>query len=361
MYGIEQPSSPRRGLWVIIGVVVLVLILAGLFFAFYSLVLKKDDEQATPEVTVIMTQTTLVEEKATDTVLPPSPTNTATSAPAAEATTPTSRPTAVPPTDTPMPTPTLRPPPEVITIGVRARVDIGVGLTLNLRDQPTRTGNAIAQLGHGTEVDVFDGPQEADGLRWWNVNGGEDRIGWVVDAFGEEVWLVPVAWSDQATPLTPTLSAEPTLTPTLAPPTAAPVLTPTATATTAALVTPTAIPEVTPTAAPEVTPTAAPEVTPTATATPVLTPTATPEGGIPSPTVGGRAQVTTQYQFINLRDGPGLGSETISQLANGTVVTILEGPEESDGYTWWKVDDGQGNVGWAAERTAAEVLLSPVP
>jgi hypothetical protein len=339
MYGIEQPSSQRRGLWVIIGVVVLVLILAGLFFAFYTLVLKKDDEPATPEVTVIMTQTTVVEEKATDTALPPSPTDTATSEPEAE--TPTLRPTAVPPTDTPMPTPTLRPPPEVITIGVRARVDIGVGLTLNLRALPTRTGNAIAQLAHGTEVDVFDGPQEADGLRWWNVNGGEDRIGWVVDAFGEEAWLVPIAWSDQATPLTPTLTAEPTLTPTLAPPTATPVLTPTAT--------------------PTLTPTAIPEVTPTATATPVLTPTATPEGGIPSPTVGGRAQVTTQYQFINLRDGPGLGSETIGQLANGTVVTILEGPEASDGYTWWKIDDGQGNVGWAAERTVAEVLLSPVP
>jgi hypothetical protein len=76
--------------------------------------------------------------------------------------------------------------------------------------------------------------------------------------------------------------------------------------------------------------------------------------------VGGRAQVTTRYQFINLRGEPGLGTEPIGQLANGTIVEILEGPEEADDLRWWRVEDDEGNTGWAAERVPGEVLLTPI-
>ena len=335
MYGIEQPSSQRRGLWVIIGTLIIMAILAALFFAFYSLVIKKDDDSSTPDVTVITTPTDVAE--VTDTA-PPSPTDTATTDTAtSEPTSPTTAivaPSAIPPTDTPLPSPTLRPPPEAITIGVKVRVDIGEGLALNLRDEPTLNGNLITQLAHGVEVPVIDGPEKVGDLRWWNVDGGEGNVGWVVDALGGEIWLLPAGWADQPPAVEPTIESP------LAPPTAAPVVTPTATAT------------------PTLSPTLPPEITPTD--TPVLTPTDTPQGGIPSPTIGGRAQVSTQYQFINLRDAAGLGTETIGQLANGTTVTILEGPEEMDGLRWWKVDDGQGNVGWAAERIGAEVLLVPI-
>jgi hypothetical protein len=353
MYGIEQPSSQRRGLWAIIGIVVLVLIIGGVSFVGYNLILDKDGETSTPEVTVIKTQ--VVAEAATDTVPPPPPTDTATSAPDTrpETTPTTTAPTAVPLTDTPTPIPTLRPLPEVITIGVRAQVSIGADYTLNLRDQPSQAGTVINQLADGTEVDVLQGPEQDGDLRWWKVNGGAGYLGWVVDAFGGETWLTPVNWTDQVTSTIP-LEAEPTLTPTLESPTAAPV------------VTPTVAPEATPMPAPTtaLTPTATSETLPTAspvvTATPVLSPTATPEGGIPSPTVGGRAQVTTQYQYINLRDEPGQGTNVIGQLANGTVVTILDGPQDVDDLRWWKVQDDQGNVGWAAERVGAEVLLVPI-
>lgn len=330
MYGVGGSSPQRRGWLAIIGVIVLVLILAGLFFAFYKLVLQKDESPA-PEVTATVLQ---VVEVATNTA--PPPTDTAPAAPPETATL-TPVPT-VPPTDTPLPSPTLRPPPEAITVGVRARVNIGDGLALNLRDQPALSGNVITQLENEDQVDVVDGPEEVGDLRWWNVNGGEERVGWVVDAFGGDVFLAPVDWSDQA-PALPALA-----------PTAAPTLT-------ATLPAPTAAPVVTPTAVPTLAPTTAPEITPTATL--VLTPTATPEGGVPSPTVGGRAQVTTKYQFINLRAEAGLGAETVGKLDNGTIVTILEGPEEADGLRWWKVQDGQGNSGWAAERVGAEVLLVP--
>jgi hypothetical protein len=350
MYGVGQSPPQRRGWLVIIGVLLLVLVVLGLFFAFYTVVLKKDGESPAPEVTLTMVQVVSPAGTAAPSATVPPPTDTAT---------PTRIPTSTP-TDTPMPTPTLRPPPEAITIGVRARVNISEGLALNLRDLPTLSGSTvITRLVAETQVDVFDGPEDVGDMRWWNVNGGTGRVGWVVEAFGGETWLVPVGWTDQLPPLStalPVVTPTATVTPTLAPvATATLEVTPEATP----VLTPTVAPEVTPEATPVLTPTVAPEVTPEA--TPVLTPTATPEGGIPSPTVGGRAQVTTRYQFVNLRPEPGLGKEPIGQLQNGTIVTILEGPEEADGFRWWKVDDGQGNIGWAAERVAGEVLLTPLP
>lgn len=324
MYGVGQSSPRRRGITIIIGVMVLVLVVGGLFYAFYSLVLT--EESATPTPAPAVTATRQSVSSPTQTI--PPPTDTAGLLPATSTATPTTA-----PTKTLQPTATVRPPPEVITVGVRARVNISEGLALNLRDLPTVSGSSvITELVAGARVDVVDGPEDVGDLRWWNVNGGLGRIGWVVEAFGGETWLVPFGWTDELEPLSTPVATE------------TPILTPTATA-------PAATPEVTPT----VTSTSAP------TATPVLTPTATPEGGIPSPSVGGSAEVTTRFQFINLREAPGLSAETIGQLQNGTVVTILEGPEEADDLRWWKVEDQEGNVGWAAERVAGEVLLAPIP
>jgi hypothetical protein len=319
----------------IVGVVVLVLMLGGLSFAFYTLVIKKDGESPTPEATPTMIQ---IAAAATDTAPAPTAAATATSRSA----TPTTIPTVLP-TDTPLPTPTLRPPPEVITIGVRARVNLSEGLSLNLRDLPSLSGSTvITQLVAQAEVDVVEGPEDEGERRWWSVDGGAGRAGWVVEALGDDVLLLPVGWTDQMSPLgTAAPAATPTLTPTLA---ATATLTPTATTAPQATPTVAATPAVTPTTSP-ITPTVAP----------------TPEGGIPSPSVGGRARVTTQYQFINLRAEAGLGAERVGELANGTVVAVLEGPEEVDGLRWWRVDDGQGNTGWAAERVGGEVLLVPVP
>jgi hypothetical protein len=38
---------------------------------------------------------------------------------------------------------------------------------------------------------------------------------------------------------------------------------------------------------------------------------------------------------------------------------VIEGPQTADGFTWWQVDDGQGNIGWVAERDAETEWLSP--
>ncbi len=331
MYGVGQPAPRRRGLLVVIGVIALALVLVLLFFAFYQLVLKDDSATSTPSPEVTATEQVAIN-PTEDSV--PSSTTTATSKPVPA--TPTTLPTLAP-TLTSEPTATLRPPAKVITIGVRARVNISEGLAINLRDQPTLSGSTvITQLVAGSEVDVVDGPEEADDLIWWNVNGGGEKAGWVVEGFAGETWLVPIGWSDELPPLE---DSTPTATPTVA----APEATPTVTATTTPTLPLTATPEITPTV------------------TPVLTPTVTPEGGIPSPTVGGQARVTTKFEFVNLRTGPGLSSDVIGQLADGTTVTILEGPEEADNLRWWRVDDGQENVGWAAERVGQEVFLVPIP
>jgi hypothetical protein len=200
---------------------------------------------------------------------------------------------------------------------------------------PTLSGSTvITRLAASTAVDVTGGPEDVGDLRWWNVNAPQNQSGWMVEAFGGETWLVPIGWTDQMEPL-PT-----------AVPTATPVPEATATLEATAAVTPT----LEPTATPEITATAAPDVTPTATL----------EGEVPSPTVGGRAQVMTRFEFINLRSAPGLASETIGQLDDGTIVTILDGPEEADDIRWWQVEDEEGNVGWAAERVASEVFLVPI-
>jgi hypothetical protein len=330
MYGVGQSSPQKRGPGVIIGVMVLVLLVGGLFYVFYSLVLDNQTETSTPSPAI--TTTAQAVSLATETI--PPMTNTVTAIPATATTTPTRT-----PTHTPEPTATLLPPPEVITVGVRARVNISEGLAINLRDMPSLSGSTvITQLVANARVDVIGGPEDVGDLRWWNVDGGPARIGWMVEAFGGETWLVPEGWVAQMPPLytpVPTNTPEPA---------------PTATLAATAAITPTETPTVAATATPEL----------TATATVVLTPTATPEGGISSPTVGGRAQVTTRFEFVNLRETPGLGGETVGQLANGTIVTILEGPEEADNLRWWRVEDSEGNVGWAAERVAGEVLLVPI-
>jgi len=44
---------------------------------------------------------------------------------------------------------------------------------------------------------------------------------------------------------------------------------------------------------------------------------------------------------------PGVvGTDVISVLANGTVVTITGAFQEADGYTWWPISLEDGTTGW---------------
>ena len=93
-------------------------------------------------------------------------------------------------------------------------------------------------------------------------------------------------------------------------------------------------------------------VTPTvATATPTfpfVIATAESTSRAATPTVKPRtAVVATAGGALRVRPEPGLAGEPVGTLQNGTIVTIIGGPQERDDYQWWQI---QTNTieGWAA-------------
>ncbi len=117
--------------------------------------------------------------------------------------------------------------------------------------------------------------------------------------------------------------------------------------------TPTVAPTATPAVAPTstiplaVTPTEA--VLPTATVTlPVNVPgpTPTPEGIAPGVMVVVKG---TQGVGLNIREQPTTYAKILGHAREGTVLKVLDGPRESDGYVWWKLQTPDGIEGWGAE------------
>jgi len=139
----------------------------------------------------------------------------------------------------------------------------------------------------------------------------------------------------------------------LVPPTPTPTPLPGSTATYTPSPTPTSTPLPTYTPTPSPTPTSSPTWTSTATSTPTPTPTPTPtHTPTPTPTptpvlaeVGG-----TGGLGVWMYRGPGLASGKITAWRDGTVLTIIGGPAEADGYAWIEVIDPRGRLGWIPDR-----------
>lgn len=93
------------------------------------------------------------------------------------------------------------------------------------------------------------------------------------------------------------------------------------------------------------------------TATPLLLPTDTP---IPQTTglASGAKALITAPAGLNMRVSPTSGAQLVVRLGSGQRVTVLEGPTQAEGFTWWRIDDGQGKTGWVAERDAETVWLA---
>lgn len=82
------------------------------------------------------------------------------------------------------------------------------------------------------------------------------------------------------------------------------------------------------------------------TATPVPSPTPTPQAAI---AVGQMVRVSgTDEEGIRFRSGPGLDYATLDILHEGVRLKVLEGPEQADGFVWWRLEMEDGTVGWAA-------------
>lgn len=65
-------------------------------------------------------------------------------------------------------TPAL-PPPD--TIGINGYVQVTSANGLVVRSQPSTSGQRIAVMPNGTKARIVDGPQEANGYKWWKVTG----------------------------------------------------------------------------------------------------------------------------------------------------------------------------------------------
>jgi uncharacterized hydrophobic protein (TIGR00271 family) len=102
-------------------------------------------------------------------------------------------------------------------------------------------------------------------------------------------------------------------------------------------------PTPTSTTTPTATPTSRPTRTPIPTRTPTLAPT--PTSAEPQAEVGG-----TGGEGVWMYRQPGLGDDKIEAWPDGTVLTVVGGPIEADGYTWIRVVDPRGRLGWIPER-----------
>jgi len=108
----------------------------------------------------------------------------------------------------------------------------------------------------------------------------------------------------------------------------------------------------------EITPTLtlmAPTDTPLPEPTPTFTATAVPGTTLAK---GQPARIAAP-DGLNLRDNPSTNGQLITRLGGGVKVTVIDGPVSADDFTWWKIDDGQGNIGWAVQGDQETEWISP--
>jgi hypothetical protein len=84
-------------------------------------------------------------------------------------------------------------------------------------------------------------------------------------------------------------------------------------------------------------------------------PTLVPVSLSPTPqpiTLGGQIRVIdVGIQQLNVRDRAGTRESTVVFRAEeGTIFTVVGGPEQADGLTWWRIQDPENETraGWAA-------------
>ena len=95
------------------------------------------------------------------------------------------------------------------------------------------------------------------------------------------------------------------------------------------------------------------------TAMPTFTPIPTPDAAVAPPeiTSGYYAMVAnTDGLGVTVRGGPSTRNVSLLVAEEGTVMLILGGPEEGDGFNWWQVRLNDGTEGWVAEN-----FLEPAP
>jgi hypothetical protein len=62
---------------------------------------------------------------------------------------------------------------------------------------------------------------------------------------------------------------------------------------------------------------------------------------------------------LNVRENPARNARQVGKLNANVVVTVIGGPTEADGFTWWQVDNGSGVKGWVASGPASDPWIRP--
>jgi SH3-like domain-containing protein len=91
-----------------------------------------------------------------------------------------------PATATPSPTPT---PAAGLAPGKTARVTASGGI--NMREKPGTTAKTVTKLAANAIVTIKDGPMDADGYIWWQVDDGSGNTGWAATGTKDDPWLSP--------------------------------------------------------------------------------------------------------------------------------------------------------------------------
>lgn len=99
-------------------------------------------------------------------------------------------------------------------------------------------------------------------------------------------------------------------------------------------------------------PTGIPQAQPTATV-PLPTPASSPTLPPGDFAIGVRVQVVGVGETrLNIRSAPGLDAALLFLAEDGDVYQLVGGPQDVDGYEWWKLEDlnDSNRVGWAARN-----------
>jgi uncharacterized protein YgiM (DUF1202 family) len=166
-----------------------------------------------------------------------------------------------------------------LAVGQPARVVAPDGL--NMRDQPSSSGQLLLLLASNQRVTVVEGPTDAEGFRWWKVDDASGNVGWVAESDGETEWLSPRMGEAQPVDR--------------------------------------------------------------------------------APRVADRVQVTMSTGELSVRVTPGTDAQIVTRVSLGQQFTVMGGPQEASGYTWYQIRSDDGTVeGWAAEGDDSERWLSPL-
>lgn len=70
--------------------------------------------------------------------------------------------------------------PVAIYLGATVEVANTDGTGVNVRAEPTTGSDVLTVFLDGTQIQVIDGPVEAEGFEWWKITGNEVAEGWIV-------------------------------------------------------------------------------------------------------------------------------------------------------------------------------------